>query len=206
MSQPRATTRIQQRNRGLIKDAALEVFSSHGFRGATVDQIAKAAGLSKANLLYYYPSKETVFTAVLSDLLSTWLDPLKELDPSGDPMTEIQAYVARKIQMSKDYPRESRLFANEILQGAPRLLETISGDMKNLVDEKTGLLQRWMDEGKLKPCHPHHLLFSIWALTQHYADFDVQVRCLMGQDDPFDSASMFLETLYQRLLEPNSAS
>lgn len=204
MAQPKATTRIQQRNRALIQEAALEVFSTHGFRGATVDQIAQVSGLSKANLLYYFPSKETIFTTVLSDLLENWLDPLKELDPAGEPMVEIQAYVARKIQLSQDYPRESRLFANEILQGAPRMLDTLSGDLKALVDEKSQLLQNWMDQGKINKCHPKHLLFSIWALTQHYADFDIQVRALMGGEDPFDSAPVFLETLYARLLKPET--
>lgn len=204
MAQPKATTRIQQRNRALIQEAALEVFSTHGFRGATVDQIAQVSGLSKANLLYYFPSKETIFTTVLSDLLENWLDPLKELDPAGEPMVEIQAYVARKIQLSQDYPRESRLFANEILQGAPRMLDTLSGDLKALVDEKSQLLQSWMDQGKINSCHPKHLLFSIWALTQHYADFDIQVRALMGGEDPFDSAPVFLETLYARLLKPET--
>ncbi len=196
------TTRIQQRNRATILEAALDVFSQNGFRGSTVDQIAKAAGLSKPNLLYYYPTKDAIFKAVMSDLLDTWLDPLRAMDHDGEPLVEIQAYVARKLEMSRDFPRESRLFANEIVQGAPRLLETLSTELKELVDEKTVVIERWMDEGKLNRIHSRHLLFSIWALTQHYADFDIQVRTLMGDEDPFDAAPAFLETLYERLLTP----
>lgn len=202
MTRERAPTRIQKKNRAAILEAALDVFSAHGFRGATVDQIAGAAGLSKPNLLYYFPSKEAIFTSLLSQLLDTWLDPLRALDAEGDPLEEILAYVRRKLQMSRDFPRESRLFANEIVQGAPRMIDALSSDLKTLVDEKSAVLTQWMDEGKITRIHPHHLLFSVWSLTQHYADFDVQVRALMGDEDPFAAAPDFLDTLYRRLLTP----
>lgn len=204
MPKDRSPTRIQKKNRAAILEAALEVFSAHGFRGATVDQIATQAGLSKPNLLYYFPSKEAMFTALLSELLDTWLDPMRMIDPQGDPLQEILAYVQRKLQMSRDLPRESRLFANEIVQGAPRMLEALSTDLRDLLEEKCALLEDWMAAGKINQTHPKHLMFSIWSLTQHYADFDVQVRMLMGDEDPFDEAPEFLETLYRRMLTPKS--
>lgn len=202
MNQPRALTRIQKRNRATILEAALEVFSSSGFRGATVDQIATTAGLSKPNLLYYFPSKEAMHAALLERLLDTWLDPLRELDADGDPLEELVAYMHRKLELSRDYPRESRLFANEILQGAPRILDALSDELKPLVDEKVKVIQNWIDTGKIARVHPYHLIFSIWSLTQHYADFDVQVRMVLGGEDPMDGASQFLDHLYRRLLTP----
>ena len=198
----RPATRIQARNRAAILEAALDVFSAQGFRGATVDEIAAAAGLSKPNLLYYFPSKEAMHDALMSKLLDSWLDPLRELDNSGDPLEELLDYVRRKLEMSRDYPRESRLFANEIVQGAPRLIVALSTDLKALVDEKAALIQGWINAGQIAPVHPHHLIFSIWSLTQHYADFDVQVRAVLGNEDPFDGAPEFIETLYRRLLTP----
>lgn len=198
-----ARSRIQQKNRENILDAALEVFSQHGFRGATLDQIADGAGLSKPNLLYYFPSKEAVHKALLTGLLQTWLDPLRAMDPKGEPVAEVLAYVRRKLALARDYPRESRLFAGEILQGAPRMRDAIEGDLKALVEEKAKVLRRWMEEGRLAQVDPVHLVFSIWALTQHYADFDVQVRAVLGPDhDPYAEAGGFLETLFSRLLRP----
>jgi TetR/AcrR family transcriptional regulator len=200
----RPRSRIQQKNRELILDAALEVFSLHGFRGATLDQIAEVAGLSKPNLLYYFPSKEEVHTALLTGLLDTWLDPLRAMNPGGEPLAEIMGYVRRKLDLSRDYPRESRLFAGEILQGAPRMRDAIEGDLRALVADKAVVLSRWMDEGRIARVDPVHLIFSIWALTQHYADFDVQVRAVLGPDhDPFAEAGSFLETLFSRLLRPD---
>ena len=201
MIKPR--TRIQARNSTTILEAALDVFSTQGFRGATLDQIADVAGLSKPNLLYYFPSKEAVHTALLSQLLHTWLDPLRAMNPAGDPVAEVMGYIRRKLELSRHFPRESRLFANEILQGAPRMRAVIEGDLKTLVDEKAAVLTLWMDQGRIARMHPVHLLFSIWALTQHYADFDVQVRAVLGPEhDPFAGASDFLETLFGKLLAP----
>lgn len=202
-SPARPRTRIQQKNREVILDAALEAFSQHGFRGATLDQIAELAGLSKPNLLYYFPSKEAVHEALLKGLLDTWLDPLREMDPLGDPVREVKGYVRRKLDLARDFPRESRLFAGEILQGAPRMREAIEGDLRALVADKAQVLSDWMDEGRIARVDPVHLIFSIWALTQHYADFEVQVRAVLGPGrDSYAEAGQFLDTLFTRLLTP----
>ncbi len=197
-------TRIQMKNRATILEAALEVFSANGFRGATLDQIATAAGLSKPNLLYYFAGKEAIHAELLTSLLDTWLDPLRALNANGDPIGEITGYVQRKLEMSRAYPRESRLFANEIVQGAPRMIDEITGPLKTLVDEKAAVIRGWSEAGQIAPLDPHHLIFSIWATTQHYADFDVQVRGILRPDGEahFDAAAGFLQSLYERALSP----
>ena len=199
MSKP--PTRIQQKNRTAILSAGLSVFAQFGFRGATLDQIADAAGMSKPNLLYYFPSKGAVHSALLAGLLDMWLDPLRDLAPSADPIAEILTYAQRKLDMSRDYPRESRLFANEVLQGAPRLADTM-GALKRLVDDKAALISSWTKAGLIADVDPYHLIFSIWALTQHYADFDVQVRAVLPDDDPFTGAARHIDQTYRRLLAP----
>lgn len=197
----RPKTRIQRRNSEAILEAALDVFSAQGFRGATLDQIAQAAGLSKPNLLYYFPSKEAIHIELLSGLLDVWLAPLRALDPAGDPRDEILGYMRRKLEMSREMPRESRLFANEMLQGAPHMGATLSTELRALVDDKAQVIRGWSGAGRIAAVDPYHLIFSIWALTQHYADFDVQVRAVLGAGrDPYDEAGPFLERLFERLL------
>lgn len=200
VKQPR--TRIQEKNRALVLGAALEVFSREGFRGATLDEIAREAGLSKPNLLYYFASKEEIHTTLMDGLMHTWLAPLAELRAAGDPVEEILGYVRRKLQMSRDFPRESRLFAQEIVQGAPRMQAALSGELKRLVDEKAGVIANWSKAGRIAEVDPHHLIFSIWALTQHYADFDTQVRAILGQErDPIAEADGQLTHYYRRILK-----
>ena len=125
------------------------------------------------------------------------------MNPKGDPVEEVLGYVRRKLDLSRDYPRESRLFAGEIIQGAPRLREVIEGDLRRLVAEKSAILSAWMDAGRIARVDPVHLIFSIWSLTQHYADFDAQVRMVLGPGhDPYAEAGGFLDTLFRRLLTP----
>ncbi len=205
-SRQRPLTRIQKEKQDIILEAALDVFSMHGFRGSTIDQIAEVAGMSKPNLLYYFPRKEEIHRRLIAALLDTWLAPLRDFDENGDPFTEIRSYIRRKLEMARDFPRESRLFANEMLQGAPRISEMIEIDLKALVDEKAKILLTWMDQGRLARTDPYHLIFSIWATTQHYADFDVQVRAVLGKgrngEGRFEDAARYLEQLFMHGLSP----
>lgn len=199
----RKPSRIQQKNRRRVLEAALEVFSQHGYRGSTLDQIADTAGLSKPNILYYFSGKEEIHVTLLNRLMETWLAPLAHLDPSGDPMEELLAYTRRKLEMSRTYPRESRLFANEILQGAPRIAPHLESGLKPLVDEKCDLIQQWVDAGRIAAVNPRHLIMSIWSTTQHYADFEAQVRVLEPETDAsWRAAGAHLETMFRKLLQP----
>ena len=194
-------SRIQIRNRRRIMDAALEVFSQHGYRGATLDQIADEAGMSKPNLIYYFDGKAAIHVALLNALMEEWLAPLAEMDEGGDPLDEILTYVRRKMDMSRRYPRESKLFANEIIQGAPRMGPHLETGLKPLFDEKCALIRGWIEEGRLAPTDPQQLIFSIWAITQHYADFEAQVRVLIPNEGAgWDAAHAHVETLFRKLL------
>ena len=202
-------TRIQREKTDAILEAALDVFATHGFRGATVDMIASRAALSKPNILYYFDNKEAIHRALLDRLLTTWLEPLHQLSADGDPTEEICAYVQRKLELSRDFPRESRLFANEVLQGAPRLLSELKGPLRQLVEAKADVIRSWIAAGKIAPLDPVHLLFMIWATTQHYADFDVQVHAVLDQpnrQDHFEDAARHLDQMFRRMVDPRAKS
>lgn len=197
-------TRIQEQNRERILAAALDVFSRDGYRGTTVDAIADATGMSKPNLLYYFASKEEIYRTLLNGLLEVWLEPLEELDAEGEPLEEIGRYIAKKLRMAAAYPRESRLFAGEMLRGAPILETVLTSRLHDLVEEKVAVITRWIAEGRLAAHDPRHLIFAIWATTQHYADFDVQVRAILGPDseERFEEGERFLAGLFLRGLAP----
>ena len=177
-----AETRIQAQNRAVILAAALEVFSAYGYRGATVDQIADKAGLSKPNLLYYFRRKEDIYTAVLEQTLDEWLAPLRVLDANGEPIAELTRYISEKLGMSFAASPASKLFANEVLHGAPHVRPFLQGPLRELVDEKAAVIRRWIMEGKIRAVDPVHFIFAIWAVTQHYADFSVQVESVLGHE------------------------
>ncbi|MXU65593.1 TetR family transcriptional regulator C-terminal domain-containing protein [Oceanomicrobium pacificus] len=196
-------TRIQKQNSRKIREAALDVFSAEGFRGATIDRIAAAAGMSKPNLLYYYATKEEIYRAVLDATLDNWLEPLRAIDPDGDAVSELRNYIRRKLEMARDFPRESRLYANEIIRGAPIITEELE-DLRTLVNEKSEIIRGWIARGQMAEIDPRHLFFAIWAMTQHYADFDAQVRTVLDDsgDGRFNDAARAVETLVFSGLRP----
>ncbi len=187
-SPPGRTTRIQEQRKKLVLDCALDIFATYGFHGATIDQIAAKAELSKPNVLYYFRSKELIYQSLLERTLDGWLDPFLAIDPDGDPVDELTKYINAKMDMSFDNPLNSRLFAMEVLNGAPRLQDSMRNMLKVLVDEKAHVIATWIEQGKLKPVDPYHLIFSIWSVTQHYADFGVQIEILLGGKPKRESA------------------
>lgn len=172
--------------RGAILSAALGLFSRFGLHGTSIDQVAARADVSKSNLLYYFANKEDLYVSVLRDLLAVWLEPLRGFSAGQDPREAIADYIRRKLVVSRDQPDASRLFCLEMVQGAPLLRDELGRELRELVDRKSEVIREWVAAGKLAPVDPHHLIFALWAITQHYADFAVQVQAVTGRtlDDP----------------------
>ncbi|KIC15790.1 MULTISPECIES: TetR family transcriptional regulator C-terminal domain-containing protein [unclassified Leisingera] len=202
MASEKPKTKIQRQKTEQIMAAALEVFSRHGSSGASINMIAKTAGLTTPNLLYYFESKDAIRRELMGRTLQLWMAPLSMLSPHGEPIDEICEYIRRKLDVSRSFPKESKFFANEVLSGLPRSRSEIFGPLKELYSAKILLLEEWMNDGKIASVDPHHLLFSIWATTQHYADFDVQIAEIAPSkaEDRYVEAEAFLLEMYKKLL------
>jgi len=172
-------TRIKIRNEEKILEAALKLFSSYGFHGTTMEKIAELADMSQPNLHNYFKTKADLYEAVLNDILTIWVDPIAYLDVEGDPETELRRYIAKKVEMARKYPEASRIFAAEMLQGAPILMHHLKGPVRMKVKTFSTVIESWSRQGKIREVDPVHLIFMIWAATQHYADFLPQIRAVM---------------------------
>ncbi len=173
---------IRQTNEALILLAAEKVFARAGFGGATMAAIAEGSGLPKANLHYYFGSKEVLYRAVLARILNDWLVPTHGITPDAEPRAALEAYIRAKMELSANRPDGSKVFANELLHGAPVVLTLLRTELRKLVLEKAAVVQGWIDAGRMAPVDATHLFFTIWAATQTYADFDVQVSAVLGRD------------------------
>lgn len=180
-SEQRRQLQIKNKRESIIQ-AALGLFSQFGMHGTSLDQVAAAADVSKTNLLYYFSSKEELYTNVLQHLLEIWLLPLGDFDAEQPPLEVINRYIRAKLELSRDHPAESKLFCMEIMQGAPFIKEQLEQQLRLKVDNKVAVIQSWIDAGTLAPLDPYHLIFSIWSITQHYADFSAQVQAITGKN------------------------
>ena len=184
-SRPRSAGRGPGRARAeklaRILDAAEEEFALAGLRGARVQRIADRAGLPKANVLYYFRSKTAIYRALLTELVEDWNAFLAGIRVEDDPAVVLDALVRAKVDLAWARPRASKLFAQEIIAGAPVIGEALRGPIRRLFRARTSVVRRWIDDGRMAPVDPDLLLFLIWSSTQHYADFDEQVRALSGR-------------------------
>lgn len=168
-------TRARLRNQPLILEAAEQVFARHGYRGASIQAIAEAAGLPKSNVLYYVGSKRQLYVALLERMMSRWNAMLDDISVDDDPAEVIEAFIRSKMALTRSHPQGSRLFAAEILQGAPFLQEYLRGELRDWVESRARVFEQWATRGLMDAVDPVWLIFLIWSATQHYADFEAQV-------------------------------
>ena len=163
--------------------AAQEEFATHGLKGARMQAIADRAGLPKANVHYYFQNKVSLYLAVLDNIIATWDDFFNDVSVDDDPAIALDTFIREKVRLSFENPTASRLFANEILQGAPYLSDYMSDVLRPWVNNRAKVIAQWMDAGKMIATDPVLLIFMIWATTQHYADFQAQVLGILDRQE-----------------------
>ena len=173
-------SRIQIKKRALILNAAERVFARHGFSGSRLKEIAEEAGLPKANILYYFKNKEDLYRYVCQDILENWLGAIGEISESSEPDEAVRKYIEAKMELSMQRPNASRVFAMEIISGAPVIGDYLANELKSWVDNHVQIFHVWQKRGQLADVSPYHVFFVIWAVTQTYADFETQIKLVLG--------------------------
>lgn len=185
--------RVRQKNEPVIIAAAEQEFLDYGFKGASMKRIAERANLPRPNIHYYFKNKLDLYGSVLKDIVELWNASFDLIKSEDDPYTALSAYIHAKVMFSKTNATASRIFASEIIHGAPYLSEYLNTDFRLWMKGKAEVIQSWIDQGKMTQVDPIHLLFLIWGATQHYADFGVQIRAAMGKetlsDEDFDNVA-----------------
>ncbi|MFY2509324.1 TetR family transcriptional regulator [Vibrio pectenicida] len=180
-----------------IQRAAEGVFAEFGYKGATMERIAQQSGMSKQNLLYYFSSKDLLYRTVLQNIVDTWLERMVFAEQkNATPEQLIEQYIRGKLQLSHDNPDASKVFAQEIISGAPIIRDYLKAHLEPLFNRNIKLVEGWVDEGRLRRTEPDHLFIAIWAMTQTYADFATQIELVLDkqklEQPDFDLAAKFL--------------
>ena len=190
---------IRKKNKALILNAAKKEFVTFGFEGASIKRIAERANIPRANIHYYFANKMELYQELLSNIVSIWNSTFDSLSIEDDPKTALSAYIRSKVMYSRDEPDASRIFASEIIHGAPVLNDFLSTDFKVWVQTKVDVIQYWIKQQLIDDINPYHLLFLIWGATQHYADFNVQVLAAMDKaemdEQSFDAVVNSITTI-----------
>ena len=182
-----AKAHIRAENERLILEAGERIFAQHGFRGATMQMIADQARLPKANLHYYFDSKEKLYRCVVEKIFEIWLQAASSFENSDEPKEALKLYIYEKMQISRRHPYGSKVWANEVMQGAPIIQDFLETQLRSWTDGRIESIQAWIAAGKIRPVEPRWVMYMIWATTQHYADFGHQIETL-NADAPLSEA------------------
>jgi TetR/AcrR family transcriptional regulator len=169
---------IREGNERAILAAAESVFAEHGFGGATMAAIASRAGVPKPNIHYYFPTKQKLYRAVIERVLTAWLDAAHSFDASADPSEALTAYIGAKMDLAREMPLSSQIWASEIMRGAPVIQDFLDTTLTQWVRSRERVVRKWIAQGKLRPIEPKFLFYMIWATTQHYANAAHEIASL----------------------------
>lgn len=201
---PKAPARL--RVEGDIMDAARRLFAQHGYGGVSLDTIASEAGVSKQGLLYYFPKKVVLYRAVLQNVLDVWLEYMDVLGHrDDDPETALRAYISGKLRFSREHPHGSRVFASEVIAGAPHFADEIERRVVPALHADEQVYRHWVERGLCRPMDTRHLMVVLWAATQAYADFASQICLILGkpeleQQDFDDAEKVIVEMVLRSVL------
>lgn len=175
-------SKIQIKKRALILNAAECVFAHRGFAGSRLTEIARKAGLPKSNILYYFKSKEDIYGSLCQDILENWLEAIGDISENSEPSDALKKYIVAKMELSKKRPFASKVFAMEIISGAPVIGDYLATELRSWVDNQAKIFRAWQERGQIINVSPYHIFFVIWAVTQTYADFETQIKLVLGDE------------------------
>ena len=181
----------RKRNIDIILRAAEIAFADHGYRGASISMIAKMAELPKSNVTYYFESKELLYKEVLSNICLLWLEAGGEIKAENDPDEALTHYIYDKMELARTRPYGSKVWANEIIHGASFIHPYLRSVVKDWVSKHSKVFEYWIEKGLMRPVDARTVFYMIWSITQHYADFDAQIRIL--NDEKFLSKEQWEE-------------
>lgn len=199
---PQSKKQRRKAQEKLILEAAEKVFAEAGFGGATMQLIADMAGLPKANLHYYFPTKESLYRQVVQNIFQIWLHAADVFDSAEGPAEGIGAYIDAKMEISRAHPAGSKVWASEVMHRAPVIQDYLETTLADWTEGRMKIIQRWIDEGRMADVNPRHLLYMLWATTQHYADFGHQIDTLNGgkplSDEEWEDAKTAIKNIILR--------
>lgn len=170
--------RHREETRAQIQQAAERVFADYGYVGASFSRIAAEAGLPKSNIVYYYQTKEKLYRNVVENIFNVWREAADVLSPERDPINALGDYIETKLELARTRPYGSKVWANEVIQRAPVVQDYLENELRQWTDDRIAVIEYWIAQKQIKPVSARHLLYAIWATTQHYADFKHQIRTL----------------------------
>ena len=181
-------SRIRQHNLHVILEAASAEFAAKGFDASQTRDIAARAAVPKANLYYYFRSKENLYAKVLLGFVEPLLEASAVLRESDDPVTgEPAGLPSPHGSGSPGNIRTLRRCSVGSCYWERRQLPEECRDLLYAEARRNvECLRSWIDRGLLAPVDPEHLMLFIWSATRTYTNLGWQMAHITGRETPRD--------------------
>jgi TetR/AcrR family transcriptional regulator len=178
----------QEDGRARILAAALEVFSTSGFEGASLRQIAHRAGVMHQLVVYHFKTKEALWRAVITSVLgdnaerfAVWRAQIDTDSPAQSLRTMLREFVAFTARR----PEFHRIATFEGRTDNERIRWLIETYMRPYFELSTGLIRAAQAVGAARPGDPGRLHYAVIGLVTHNFVFAHEYRATTGLE-PFD--------------------
>jgi TetR/AcrR family transcriptional regulator, cholesterol catabolism regulator len=161
--------------RGEIVQAATDLFREKGVAGVSIDDIARAAGVDRSAVYYYFGNKEELFREIVIDSLIDVMELADHIDESPEPPEQKLELLIRRLMTSyaHRYPQMS-VYLREDVQTLPELnLPKLQVRFEQAV---TSIIREGVDEGifrsDIQPRVASYAIQGMLAWTHRWFDPD----------------------------------
>jgi TetR/AcrR family transcriptional regulator len=141
--------------RALLVQAGSRLFALRGIDGATVDEIAREAGVNKAMISYHFGGKEQLYGAILQEALDAARERLQAIKSSdATPPEKLARYVATFAELQSDRPNLASMLLRELLSGGRFIGKDNLAPFLSIFESVRAILAEGIARGEFRPVSP----------------------------------------------------
>ena len=159
----------------ILKIASIE-FAKYGYRGVSLDNIAKKTEISKAAIYYHFKNKAALFEAIILPKLQELINKVY-LCNSENPKEDLKCYICTFSKIFKKYPCFASLLAHEFVDGGRDLSDEVIKNLSKIFKKLVSILKDGEKKEIFEIDNPFSVqLMIVSTLIMHQTTKDLRKR------------------------------
>ncbi len=170
----------------ILKIASKE-FAKYGYKGVSLENIAKKANVTKAAIYYYFKNKFELYETILLPKIEELIDEIYSFN-SDNPIEELNHYIHSYAKIFKKYPCFSSILAHEFVDNGRNFTENIIQKLSKIFNKLISILNRGIHQGIFEITNPFSVqLMIVSPLIMHQSTKNLRKRISKYIDIKIDS-------------------
>jgi len=163
-------------------EEAIRLFGKNGYQGTSLDAVAKAAGVRKQTLLYYFPTKEALLESCVVETSERVARALSEaLEAETSTSHKAETVIHTVFELAGKWP-EFPQFVREASRLGPEVIERFAAVLEPLRLRALAFLANGMKERQIRRQDPALLLFTLYTAVIGSITEAGVLRAVVGED------------------------